>query len=57
LMYNFCLFNPPESPRSVYRFLVMFCFELFCQELILSLGEPWPLEVMTKAKDPGNLFT
>jgi hypothetical protein len=28
-MYNFCLYNPPESPRSVYRFLVVFCFELF----------------------------
>jgi hypothetical protein len=29
LMYNFHLYNPPEYPRSVYRFLVVFCFELF----------------------------
>jgi hypothetical protein len=29
LMYNFYLYNPLESPRSVYRFLVVFCFELF----------------------------
>jgi hypothetical protein len=29
LMYNFRLYNPPESPRSVYHFVVVFCFELF----------------------------
>jgi hypothetical protein len=28
-MYNFRLYNPPESPWSVYHFLVVFCFELF----------------------------
>jgi hypothetical protein len=28
-MYNFHLYNPPESLRSIYRFLVVFCFELF----------------------------
>ena len=28
-MYNFRLYNPPDYPRSVYHFLVVFCFELF----------------------------
>jgi hypothetical protein len=37
-MYNFHLFNPPESPRSVYRFLIMFCFELFLSGVDLKLG-------------------
>jgi hypothetical protein len=27
-MYNFHLYNPPESLRSAYHFLVVFCFEL-----------------------------
>jgi hypothetical protein len=38
LMYNFCLFNPSESPRFVYRFLVVFCFELFLSGIALSIG-------------------
>jgi hypothetical protein len=37
-MYNFRLFIPPESPRSVYRFLVVFCFELFLSGVDLKLG-------------------
>ena len=35
-MHNFRLFNPPESPRSVYRFLVVFCFELFLSGIALG---------------------
>jgi hypothetical protein len=38
LMYNFRLFNPPEYLRSVYRFLVVFCFELFLSGIALSFG-------------------
>jgi hypothetical protein len=38
LMYNFCLFNLPESPRFVYRFLVVFCFELFLSGIALGFG-------------------
>jgi hypothetical protein len=37
-MYNFRLYNPPESPRSVYHFLVVFCFELFLSGIALSFG-------------------
>jgi len=37
-MYNSRLFNPPESPRSVYHFLVVFCFELFLSGVDLKLG-------------------
>jgi hypothetical protein len=37
-MYNFCLFNPPESLRSVYHFLVVFCFELFLSGITLGFG-------------------
>jgi hypothetical protein len=51
LMYNFCLFNPPsESPRSVYRFLVVFCFELFLPEVDLKLGGVMAFQVTTRAK-------
>jgi hypothetical protein len=35
-MYNFRLYNPPEYPRSVYHFLIVFCFELFLSGVDLS---------------------
>jgi hypothetical protein len=38
-MYNFRLYNPPESPRSVYHFLVVFCFELFLSGVDLKFWE------------------
>jgi hypothetical protein len=38
-MYNFCLYNPPEYPRSAYRFLIMFCFELFLSGVDLKFWE------------------
>jgi hypothetical protein len=41
-MHYFHLFNPPESPRSVYRFLVMFCFKLFLSGIFLSFGFAMP---------------
>jgi hypothetical protein len=51
-MYNFCLFNPPESPRSVYRFLVMFCFELFLSEVDLKIGGAMASSSDDKGKRP-----
>jgi hypothetical protein len=43
----------PRSPEGLYIiFSSCFVLSCFCQELISSLGEPWPLQVMTKAKDP-----
>jgi hypothetical protein len=57
-MYNFCLFNPPEYPRSIYHFLVVFCFKLFLSGVDLKLGgASWPLQATTRAKGPGKLIT
>jgi hypothetical protein len=38
-MYNFRLYNPSESLRSVYRFLLVFCFELFLSGVDLKFWE------------------
>jgi hypothetical protein len=35
-MYNLRLYNPPEYPRSVYHFFVVFCFKLFLSGVDLS---------------------
>jgi hypothetical protein len=51
-MYNFRLFNPPEFPRSVYRFLVMFCFELFLSRVDLKLGGAMASSSYDKEKTP-----
>jgi hypothetical protein len=51
-MYNFRLFNPPESPRSVYRFLVVFCFELFLSGVDLKLGGAMASSSDDKEKTP-----
>ena len=51
-MYNFCLFNPPESPRSVYRFLVVFCFELFLSRVDLKFGGAMASSSGDKGKTP-----
>jgi hypothetical protein len=51
-MYNFHLFNPPESPRSVYRFLVVFCFELFLSGVDLKLGGAMASSSDDKEKTP-----
>jgi hypothetical protein len=51
-MYNFFIFNPPESPRSVYRSLVMFCFELFLSGVDLKLGEAMASSSGDKEKTP-----
>jgi hypothetical protein len=51
-MYNFRLFNPPESPRSVYRFLVAFCFELFLSGVDLKLGGVMASSSGDKEKTP-----
>jgi hypothetical protein len=57
-MYNFHLYNPSEYSRSVYRFLVVFCFELFLSGVDLKLGgAPWPLKAMTRAKGLGKVIT
>ena len=52
LMYNFRLSNPPESPRSVYRFLVVFCFELFLSGVDLKFGEVMASSSGDKEKTP-----
>jgi hypothetical protein len=52
LIYNFRLFNPPESPRSVYRFLVAFCFELFLPGVDLKLGGIMASSSGDKEKSP-----
>jgi hypothetical protein len=36
LLFNFCLYNPPNCLRSVYHFLIVFCFDLFLSGAILS---------------------
>jgi hypothetical protein len=51
-MYNFRLFNPPESPRFVYRFLVVFCFELFLSGVDLKLGGVMASSSDNKGKGP-----
>jgi hypothetical protein len=51
-MYNFHLFNPPESPRSVYCFLVVFCFELFLSGVDLKLWEAMASSSGDKEKTP-----
>jgi hypothetical protein len=51
-MYNFHLFNPPKSPRSVYHFLVVFCFELFLSGVDLKLGEVMASSSGDKEKTP-----
>jgi hypothetical protein len=38
-MFYFGLYNPPVSPRSVYHFLVMFCFEMFLSGVDLKFWE------------------
>jgi hypothetical protein len=56
-MYNFHLYNPPESSRSVYHFLIVFCFELFLLGVDLKLGgASWPLQATTRAKGPRKLI-
>jgi hypothetical protein len=52
LMYNFFLFNPPESPRSVYHFIVMFCFKLFLLGVYLKLGGAMASSSDDKKKTP-----
>ena len=51
-MNNFRLFNPSESPRSVYRFLVVFCFELFLLGVDLKLGGVMASSSGDKEKTP-----
>jgi hypothetical protein len=52
LMYNFRLYNPSESPRSVYRFLVKFSFELFLSGVDLKLGGVMASSSGDKEKTP-----
>jgi hypothetical protein len=52
-MYNFCLYNPLDYPRSVYHFLVT-CFVSSCfyQELILSFESAMASSSDDKGKGP-----
>jgi hypothetical protein len=56
-MYNFCLFNPPESPRSVYRFLVVFCFELLLPGVDFKLGRVMASSSGDKEETPPEDYT
>jgi hypothetical protein len=51
-MYNFRLYNPPESPRSVYHFLVVFCFELFLSGVDLRFRSTMASSSNNKEKTP-----
>jgi hypothetical protein len=51
-MYNFHLYNPPESPRSVYHFLVVFCFELFLSGVDLRFRSTMASSSDDKGKRP-----
>jgi hypothetical protein len=51
-MYNFRLYNPPEYPRSVYYFLVVFCFELFLSGVDLSFEGTMASSSDNKEKAP-----
>jgi hypothetical protein len=51
-MYNFRLYNPPEYPRSVYHFLVVFCFELFLSGVDLSFEGTMASSSNNKEKAP-----
>jgi hypothetical protein len=46
-MFNFCLYNPPDYPRFVYR---VFVSSYFCQELFSVLGASWILQATTRAR-------
>jgi hypothetical protein len=45
-MFYFHLYNPPEYPRSVYHFLIVFCFELFLSGVDLRIRS-----IMASASD------
>jgi hypothetical protein len=51
-MYNFRLYNPPEFPRSVYHFLVVFCFELFLSGVDLKFESTMASSSDDKEKTP-----
>jgi hypothetical protein len=51
-MYNLRLYNPSEYPRSVYHFLVVFCFELFLSGVDISFEGTMASSSNDKGKRP-----
>jgi hypothetical protein len=52
LMFNFCLYNPRDYPRFVYRVLVVFCFDLFLSGVVLSFRGIMASANNDKGKEP-----
>jgi hypothetical protein len=56
-----CIIFAYITPRITRCLYIVFssCFvsSCFCQELILVLRAPWPLQAMTRAKGPEKLIT
>ena len=45
------LYNHTNLPRSVYRFLVVFCFELFLSGSVLSFRSQWTPPTMMRGRN------
>jgi hypothetical protein len=57
-MFNFCLYNPPEYPRYIYRVFVVFSFRAISVRRLFSvLGGSWLLQATIRAKGLGKRTT
>jgi hypothetical protein len=55
-MFNFHLYNPPDFPRSVYRVLIVFCFDLFLSGVVLSFGAAMSLSGLSEENSLADII-